>query len=256
MIRVALPLIVFLCAATPSTAHADFSDLAFKPHPGSHLPLNIELVDEHGRTVEFGAFFNKRPVILVLEYLRCRSLCGVTLRDIITALRAMPLKPGRDFNLVAISIDPRDTPNDAIKVESTYEALYGSEGMSGLHFLTGKAAAVQKIAGRIGFPYRFEAKLGTYIHPAGFVIATPQGDVSSYIEGVGVTPARLIKALADAEQLKHLSPLTRILLFCHVQGVPLGRFTVPVLAAFMIANITAGFALILLFTIIRRRRHG
>ncbi len=256
MKKAAILLALVLCAVPFKPAGADISDFAFAPHPGAHLPLATELVDEYGRRVELGTFFGQRPVVLVLEYLRCRSLCGVTLDGIITALKAMPLKPGRDFDLLAVSIDPRDTPAEAIQAKSKYEAKYTRRDVLGFHFLTGKEAAVRKIAAQIGFPYRFEAKLGTYIHPAGFVIATPQGDVSSYLEGVGVEPARLVQALADAQQLRRIGPLARILLFCHVEGAPIGRLTVPVLTAFMIANAAAGFALILVFTIIRRRRHG
>lgn len=256
MRRAALFLILALCAFTPRLAKADLSQFAFEPHPGAHLPLATKLLDEHGRTVKLGAFFGGHPVILVLEYLRCRSLCGVTLDSIIKALKALPLKPGRDFDLVAISIDPRDTPADASRAQTKYATEYGRSGGSGFHFLTGNTKAVRQIATDVGFPYKFEARLGTYIHPAGFMVVTPQGDVSSYIEGVGVKPQRLVRAIADAQQLKYLGPLARIILFCHVQGAPLGRFTVPVLAVFMIADIAGGFALIILFASIRRRRHG
>ena len=256
MRRAALFFIFVLCALAPRLAKADLSQFAFDPHPGAHLPLATKLTDARGHTVELGTFFGKHPVILVLEYLRCRSLCGVTLNSIVTALKALPLKPGRDFDLVAVSIDPRDTSTDALKAKTKYAAEYGHSRATGFHFLTGNEKAVRKIATDVGFPYRFEARLGTYIHPAGFMIVTPQGNVSSYIEGVSVAPARLVHAISDAEQLKYLSPLSRILLFCHVQGAPLGRFTVPVFAAFITANIAGGIALIFLFASIRRRRHG
>lgn len=249
----ALILAIAFCISGCWIARADLSDFAFQPHPGAHLPLATTLSDAQGRTVALGSFFNKRPVILVLEYLRCRSLCGVTLRDIIVALRALPFKPGRDFEFLAISIDPRDTPGAAAAAAANYEALYSRKSAARLHFLVGDAASVHGIAAQIGFPYRYDRRLDMYIHPAGFLVATPEGDVSSYVEGVAVTPTNLVKALADAEQEKHISPLTRILLFCHVEGAPLGRFTVPVLAVFTTANIAAGTALIVLFAIIRRR---
>ncbi|HZV04154.1 MAG TPA: SCO family protein [Gemmataceae bacterium] len=256
MSRASLVLTLILCAISGTGAYSAATDLAFEPHPGAQLPLSTGLADEHGRSVVLGSVFGKRPVILVLEYLHCRSLCGITLRDLTVTLRALPLKPGRDFDLVAISIDPRDGPADAAAAAAKYAALYGRADAAGLHFLTGREAEVRKIADRIGFPYRYEARLGTYIHPAGFAIATPGGVVSSYIEGLEATPARLIGALAAAEQEKRIGPLTRILLLCHVEGAPLGHLTVPVLAAFTIANIAAGCSLIALFVAIGRRRHG
>src|SRR5206468_933214 len=83
----------------------DLSDFAFQPHPGTQLPLAAALTDEAGQSVTLGQFFTGAPVVLVLEYLRCKSLCGVTLETVIAALDALPLDPGRDFRLIAISID-------------------------------------------------------------------------------------------------------------------------------------------------------
>jgi protein SCO1/2 len=115
---------------------------------------------------------------------------------------------------------------------------------------------VHDIAEAVGFPYRYDRLLDTYIHPAGFVIVSPTGRVSRYVEGVAISPPALVGALADAEQDKSQGPLTRLLLFCHAQVGPLGRFTVPVLTAFTIANIAAGLGLVVLFAAIWRRAHG
>ncbi len=236
----------------------DLAGLAFRPHPGARLPLTTTLIDESGRSVTLGAYFGKSPVILVLDYLRCASLCGVTLRNLVVgALDKLPLEPGRDYELMAISIDPRDTPADAAAARTKYAGLLHRDGAKrGMHFLTAPAAAVREIADTVGFPYRYDSLLDAYIHPAGFIVAAPDGVISRYIEGVAVAPRDLVGALADAEQDKSPGLITRIVLLCHVQGVPLGRFTVPVLTAFTAADLAAGFALIALFTVIRRRRHG
>jgi len=236
----------------------DAEELAFRPHPGARLPLNTMLVDEIGRRVALGAFFNKSPVILVLDYLRCTSLCGVTLRNLVAGtLDKLPLEPGRDYQLVAISIDPRDTPADAVAARANYVGLFGRPGAErGLHFLTAPEASVRALADAVGFPYRYDSLLDAYIHPAGFIIASPDGRISRYVEGISIAPRDLVGALADAEQDKSQDLLTRLVLLCHVQGAPLGRFTVPVLAAFTAANLAAGLFLIAHFAAIRRRRHG
>ncbi len=239
-------------------AGSDLAELAFQPHPGARLPLATTTTDESGRPVTLGTYFGKSPVILVLDYLRCTSLCGVTLRNLVAgALAKLPLEPGRDYELVAISIDPRDTAADAAAARTKYAALLDREGAErGMHFLTATAPAVRAVADAVGFPYRYDSLADAYIHPAGFIIAAPDGVISRYVEGVAVAPRDLVGALADAEQDKSPGLLTRIVLLCHVQGVPLGRFTVPVLTAFTAADLAAGFALIALFTVIRRRRHG
>lgn len=236
----------------------DLAELAFQPHPGARLPLHTALTDATGRPVTLGTYFGESPVILVLDYLRCTSLCGVTLRNLIAGtLDKLPLEPGRDYQLVAISIDPRDTPADAATARAKYASLLARPGAErGLHFLTASEPAIREIAAAVGFPYRYNSLLDAYIHPAGFIIASPNGMISRYVEGLTIAPQDLVGALADAEQDKSQDLLTRLILLCHVQGAPLGRFTVPVLAAFTAANLAAGFALIFHFAVIRRRRHG
>ena len=240
-------------ASSASPGRGDDLQFAFDPHPGARLPLAAELTDEAGRTVPLSSFFSNTPVILVLDYLRCTSLCGVTLRNIVQTLNGIPLVPGRDYKIVAISIDPRDTPANAAASRAKYAALFDRPGAAaGLHFLTGSPAMVRQIAGTIGFPYRYDKLLDAYIHPAGFVVASPNGVISRYIEGIATSSQELIHAFADAQQDKSISPLTRILLFCHIQGAPLGKYTVPVLAALMGANILAGIVALAIFVSVRR----
>ncbi len=241
-------------SASPAFRLEDMRELQFRPHPGAPLPLAAHLQDENGRAVDLGDYFAKSPVIVVLDYLRCTSLCSVTLRNIVEALDALPLRGGRGYQLVSISIDPRDTPADAVAAKAKYVPLLQRQGAStGVHFLTGPPATVQQIAQTIGFPYRYDKLLDAYIHPAGFSVATPEGAISRIIEGVTVTPKELFGALADAQADKTPGLITRIVLFCHVQGAALGRFTVPVLAAFMLAEIAAALGALVIFAGLRRR---
>jgi protein SCO1/2 len=231
---------------------------AFRPHPGAELPLMAPLIDETGRTTPLGDFFTGKPVVVVLEYLRCKSLCGLTLANVVTALDALPFEAGRDFEMLAISIDPRDTPAETAAAKTKYLALYHHHGgEAGIHFLTGSAGSVRRIADAIGFPYRYDADTGRYVHPAGFILAAPDGRISRYILGIAAAPGELRAGLVGAQQGEALSPLTRLFLLCHIEGVPLGRFTVPVMAAFTIGDIAAGLAaLVVVLVAVRRRRQG
>jgi protein SCO1 len=241
-------------SASPAFLPEDTTELAFQPHPGARLSLASQLADENGRAADLGDYFSKSPVILVLDYLRCTSLCSVTLRNIVESLDALPFKAGRDYQLVAISIDPRDTPAAALEAKAKYVPMLRQPGASaGVHFLTGSPATVQQIAQTIGFPYRHDKLLDAFIHPAGFIVATPDGAISRYIEGVAVPPKELLGALADAQAEKAPGLIARIVLFCHVQGAALGRFTVPVLAAFMLAEIAAALGALVIFASRRRR---
>jgi protein SCO1/2 len=254
----ALAMLLFaigVAAAQPACATAADTEFVFRPHPGTLLPLDAGLVDEHGRPQPLGAVFTGRPVVLVLEYLRCRTLCGPTLDSLMAALDALPLDAGRDFRLAAISIDPRDTPADAAAAKAKYLAGYHHpNGGGGLHFLTGPEPAVRRIAEAVGFPYRYDPVIGQYIHPAGFVIATPDGRISRYVLGVAPTAQELQAGLTEAARGETVGPLTRLLLLCRAAGVPGGRYSVPILAAFAVANIAGVGALIAVFAAIRRHR--
>jgi protein SCO1 len=249
--------IMALTTSYPAAEGASDSNLPFQPHPGARLPLSATLIDDNGQTVALGDYFTKAPVILVLEYLRCTSLCGVTLRHLVAeTLNEVPLAPGRDYQLVAISIDPRDKADDAANARAKYAELLRAHSGAALHFLTGPEATVRQIAATIGFPYKYDSLVDAYIHPAGFVIATSAGVINRYVEGIAITPAEFVAAIGNAEQQKSQSLITRLALLCHVQGTPLGRFTVPVLAALTIANIAAGLIAIAIFSAVRGRRYG
>jgi protein SCO1 len=259
-------LLAVLASAAPlqaRTADDDLATLVFQPHPGAQLPLATKFVDQHGRVVTLGDYFGKAPVILVLDYLRCTSLCGVTLRNLVgDALSRLPLAPGRDYQLVAISIDPRDTPADAAAAQAKYADLLDrpelvAAARQGLHFLTTPSTgATRAIADAVGFPYRYDKLTDAYLHPAGFILASPKGRISRYVEGVAISPPELVAALGDAEADRSIGPLTRLLLICHQQLGRIGRFTIPVLSAFTIANLAAVAVLAALFAAIWRRRHG
>jgi protein SCO1/2 len=257
MRRLSIALGLAFCLASIGAAKAedDLTDLAFRPHPGNELPLAVPLRDERGESVSLGQFFTGKPVLLVLQYLRCKTLCGLTLSNVVTALDALPFTAGRDFQMVALSIDPRDTPADAASAKAKYAALYHHTADNGFHFLTGSRDSVQQVADAVGFPYRYDPELDQYSHPAGFVVAAPDGRISRYVLGVGFAPADLQRAIEEAAQGRTTGPLTRILLLCHIAVQP-GKYTVPVLAAFTLANLAGMAALIAVFAAIRRRRHG
>lgn len=256
----ALGIILWLVAMAGEAFAFSPSDLAsfgFRPHPGARLPLSVTLTDETGQRVVLGGFFTGAPVVLVLEYLRCKSLCGLTLENVVAALDGLPLDAGRDFEMLAVSIDHRDTPAEIARAKAKYLGAYHHRGgAAGIHFLTGSAGAVRQIADAIGFPYRYDPDTDQYIHPAGFIIASSDGRISRYIFGVEAAAAELRAGLAGAAQGQVLTPLERLILLCHIEGAPLGRYTVPVMAGLMLGNLGAGAALIVIFVAIRRQRHG
>jgi protein SCO1 len=254
---VALALLVVAGGTSSALAGEDLSDFAFRPHPGAHLPLSAEFVDEQGGVTPLGRFFTGRPVVLVLDYLRCKTLCGLTLENLAAGLGALELDAGRDFQVVVISIDPRDKPADIAAAKAKYLGAYHHPtGDDGWHFLTGPQPMVQRVADTVGFLYRYEPTLDQYIHPAGYVVAAPDGSISRYLLGVSPQPTELESALVDAAHGKTEGLVTRLLLLCHGDTPQLGRYSLAIEGAFVAANLVAMIGSIAVFLAIRRRRHG
>lgn len=202
-----LLLVFLLLVPAPAAARFDssaFSELSFRQHPGAQLPLDAPLTDETGRPTTLGRVLHGRPALVILEYLRCRTLCSLVLGGAVKALADARLTPGRDVDLVAVSIDPRDTSDDAAAARARYamrfDPLRATGDGGGIHFLTGRAAEVARIAGAVGFPYRYDRDSDQFLHPAGFVVVTPGGRISRYLLGLNPDPALLRTAVAEAGQ--------------------------------------------------------
>jgi protein SCO1/2 len=235
----------------------DLADLALDPHTGARLPLGIELVDEAGRSRSLGSFFGGKPVVLILEYLRCKWVCGLALGNLAEAGSKLPLRAGRDYTVLAISIDPRDTPQDAAVARAKYNDRYGpAAGIAGWHFLTGPETAVRPIADAVGFHYRYDAAADQYIHSVGYAVAAADGEISGYLTDLDVKPEALEAGLAAAAAGEVSGPLTRLLLLCFGQGALSGRYTATIETVLVLVNLIGMLTAIFVFAAVRRRRNG
>lgn len=223
-----------LCLCSPAAlAHEPHSmlqpsqtvELVFHQHMGAELPLGTQLRDGLGHSVRLGDYFHGEPVVLVLEYLRCRTLCGVVMQDAARALLNTPLVAGRDYQVIALSIDPRDGPADVRAARAKYLASWSAEAARSWHFLTGSAAAVHAVASVVGFSYRYDPQLDQYAHPAGITILTPRGSIARYILGVGYRPLDVRLAVTEAAQGRISSPVADLLLLCYCYDPGTGRYS-------------------------------
>ena len=217
--RTAALLLSLLLMAAPIRAAVDpatFQDLAFRQHPGAQLPLDAALTDSGGRPATLATALGGNPSIVILEYLRCKNLCSLVLSGAVQAITKAGLEPGRDVNLVAVSIDPRDTPADAAAAQAMYARRFPDPGAasSGVRFFTGSPDQVRRIAAAIGFPYRFDRQSGQFLHPAGFVVTTPTGKISRYMLGMNPQPRLLKTAVAEAASDKVEPPAHPLLCLC------------------------------------------
>ena len=212
--RAAALLLCLLLMAAPAQAvdPAAFQQLSFRQHPGAQLPLDARLDDASGRPLTLGKAFDGRPAVLVLEYLRCKNLCSLVLSGAVQSIASAGLKPGRDLELVTISIDPRESAHDAAAAQAMYAQRLQSA--DGIRFYTGSSEDVRAIASAVGFPYRYDKTTDQFMHPAGFVVTTPDGKISRYMLGLNPAPGELTQAVAEASHGDVEPPAHPLLLLC------------------------------------------
>lgn len=191
---------------------------------GESIPGDIRLVDEQGRAVVLSELLKQgRPVMLNLTYFTCPMLCSMVLNGLVEGLRKVEYTPGHEFELLSVSIDPRDTPEVAVKKKANYISSYGRpQAASGWHFLTGEEAEVRRLADAVGFQYRWDDAQKQFAHAAVTFVLTPEGKVARYLYGIQYAPQDLRLALLEASEGRIGSPLERFMLFCY-QYDPVGK---------------------------------
>jgi protein SCO1/2 len=189
-------------------------------HLNQQLPLDATFVDETGKQVKLGDYFGKHPALLSLVYYTCPMLCSEEMDGITSSLEMVKLTPGKDFDVVILSIDPSDTPEQAAKSKALYVKRYGRpETAAGWHFLTGQRPAIDSVTNAVGFGYVRvpgpDGKLSQLAHASSLEIVTPEGKLAQYYLGVEYSPKDILLGLIDASGNKIGSPVANILTYCY-----------------------------------------
>jgi protein SCO1/2 len=186
-------------------------------HLGASLPIDeFRFTDEAGQQVTLSQYFkSKRPVILALVYYECPNLCNLVLNGLMDSLKKMDWTTGNEFELVAVSINPKETPELATKKRDTYLASYERPGSEkGWHFLTGEESQIRSLASQVGFGYRYDETEKQYAHAAALFILTPEGKISRTLYGINFVNQNLRLALVEASHGKIGTVMDKVLLFC------------------------------------------
>lgn len=204
-------------------------------HLGEQLPLDLPLRDEQGKTVKLGKFFHDKPVVLMLVYYRCPMLCTQVLNGFLKSSQAVKFTIGKDYEVVTVSFDPRETAELAADKKAAYVRAYRRDGASaGWHFLTGSEESITRLTEAVGFRYRYDAKSDQFAHASGIVIATPKGQLSRYLYGIEFEPSNLRLALVESGENRIGSAVDKVLLLCFHYDPLTGRYGV------VIANVIRG----------------
>jgi protein SCO1/2 len=267
--------ILFLCvAALGAPALAQTPQAGMGPDPGnptsakpgilgrvgidqrlnSHVPLDLPFVDESGRTVQLREFFGKRPVILALVYYECPMLCTQVLNGLVAALGVMNFEPGREFDVVAVSFNPREGPGLASQKKANYLQRYGRpHTAAGWHFLTGPHDSIEKLTQAIGFRYEYDGKIQQFAHGAGIEVLTPQGVISKYFYGIEFSARDIRLGLIEASEERIGNAIDDFLLLCNHYDPATGTYGAAVLRMVRVAGAAFVVALVSMLSISLRR---
>jgi protein SCO1/2 len=230
------------------------TDVGFDQRLGEKVPLDAAFRDEAGRTVKLGDYFGARPVVLVLAYYECPMLCTLSLNGLSSALDVLSYAPGKDFEIVTVSFEPKETPALAAAKKAAYLRRYKRAGAAAAwHFLTGDAAEIKRLTDAVGFRYAWDATTKEYAHASGVLVLTPDGRLSRYLYGIEYAPKDLRFAIYEAAQGKILSPVDQILLYCYHYDPALGRYGATVLGILRVAAVFTLIGMGGLFLTFRRR---
>jgi protein SCO1/2 len=221
------------------------SDVRWEQKLNNQLPVDTLFKDENGKTVRFGQYFNgHRPVMLAMIFYNCTMLCSEVLNSMMTSVKDVKLTPGKDFDVVVISINPQEGPALAKEKKKNYLAEYGfSNVASGFHFLTGTEENIKKVTSAAGYFYTYDKKTDQYAHPGGVVVLSPQGQVMRYHTGVMYEPRDVRLSLVEASQGKVGTATDLILLRCFHYDASTGKYSLAVMEVLRL--FAAGFVVVI-----------
>lgn len=237
-----------------SNVPPQFKAVTFAQRLNHQMPLDTVVTDEGGRSVPLRQYFGQKPVMLAFVYYQCPMLCPLTLNGISSALKALPLTPGKDFEVVVVSFDPRDTPESANARKRAHLAHWSAESTAAAwHFLTADEASIRELTSAAGFTYQWDEATGQFAHVSGLLTLTPEGRLARYFYGVEYSPKELRLALVESSQGRIGSAVDELLLYCFHYDPTVGRYGWAVMTLVRAGGLLT-VALMIGFVLLMRRR--
>ena len=189
------------------------------------VPPDLAFVDDTGRSVKLGDYFSKKPLILNLVYYTCPMLCGEELSGLSASMKMIKFDVGKEFEVVTVSFNPKETPEMAAAKKKEFVRRYGRAGAeSGWHFLTGSPDSINALTKAVGFQYQYDPRNNQYAHATAIMVLTPEGRISRYFYGVDFPPKDLRMGLVEASSGKIGNPVDQVLLYCYHYDPATGKY--------------------------------
>src|SRR5688572_7945476 len=224
---------------------------------GEQIPLDLPFTDETGRAVRLGDYFGKRPVILALVYYECPMLCTQVLNGLVSALGVMNFEPGREFDVVAVSFNPKEGPGLASQKKANYLQRYGRPHTAGgWHFLTGPEESIKKLTQAVGFRYEYDADIQQFANGAGIEVLTSHGIISKYFYGIEFSARDIRLGLIEASEERIGTAIDDFLLLCYHYDPATGKYGAAVLRMVRIGGAAFVVALVAVLAVSLRRENA
>ena len=200
-------------------------NVGIEQHLNEQIPPALRFRDETGNAVQLSDYFGRKPMILNLVYYQCPMLCGEVLSGLESALRVLKFDVGKEFDVLTVSFDPKETPEMAAAKKAEYLKRYGRPGAAqGWHFLTGPPASIDALTKAAGFQYQYDPKNGQFAHATAIMVLTPEGKIAQYYYGVEFAPKDLRLGLIQASRNKIGTVVDQVLLYCYHYDPDTGKY--------------------------------
>jgi len=229
-------------------------NVGFEPPLNGPMPLDLAFRDETGRSVQLRQYFGQKPVVLAFVYYGCPMLCDQVEQGVVGVLRMLSFNPGRDYDVIFISFDSRETPEMAAEKKKRALAHFRRpETDSGWHFLTGSKESIEAATKAANYRFSFDAKNNLFAHASGVLLLTPDGHISRYFYGIEYPGRDMRLGLVDASAGKIGSPVDRVLLFCYHYDPAAAVYSASILKIIRLAGVLTILCLVGGILIFRRR---
>ena len=213
------------------------NNISIHQNLNQQVPLDLAFKDESGRDVKLGDYFQGKPVILSLVYYECPMLCTETLNGMVSAFKVLKFDVGKEFNVVTVSFDPRETPSLASTKKKNYLQQYGRPGAEqGWHFLTGSKASIDALTKAVGFHYAWDQTTQQFAHATALMLLTPDGKLAQYYYGVEFSPRDLRLGIVQASNGKTGNVVDQVLLYCFHYDPRSGKYGAVITRVLQVAG--------------------
>jgi protein SCO1 len=245
-------------SGNPSTGlPAALRDVRIDQKLNQQLPLDLVFRDENGQDVKLGKYFGQKPVVLALVYYDYPMLCTQILNGMVTSFRVLPFQIGKEFDVVTISFDPRETAQLAATKKKVYidylPDKMQANANSGWHFLTGDPANIERVADAVGFRYHWDEATKQFAHASAIMVATPEGKLSHYFYGISYSARDLRFGLIEASQYKIGSVTEQLSLYCYMYDPATGKYGAAVMRVLRITGVITFLGIIAMIFFLRPR---